>query len=64
MKKLKLTQLKKVRTERGLSQVAVGEMLGVDQPTISKYERGKLTPWRSTIEALAHALKCQPEDLV
>jgi transcriptional regulator with XRE-family HTH domain len=59
-----LKQLKKVRTDRGLSQVAVAQMLGVDQPTISKYERGKLKPWRTTIEALAHALKCQPEDLI
>jgi DNA-binding XRE family transcriptional regulator len=59
-----LKNLRKVRTERGLSQVALAERLGVDQPTISKYERKKLAPWRSTIESIAKILKCEPEELL
>jgi transcriptional regulator with XRE-family HTH domain len=59
-----LTKLKEVRTDRGFSQAALAGKLGVDQPTISKYERKKLAPWRTTIEALAKILKCEPEELL
>lgn len=31
----------RLRRERGISQVELADMLGVDQPTVSDYERGK-----------------------
>lgn len=37
-------RLKQVRKERGLSQQALGEMIGVSKATISKYENQVKAP--------------------
>lgn len=36
--------LKKLRTEKGLSQDALGEVLGISRQSVSKWEQGNSTP--------------------
>jgi len=49
-------RLKQVRKERGLSQQALGEMIGVTKATISKYENQINPPKLAYAKALADAL--------
>ncbi len=46
-------RLRALRIARGLSQVALGEYLGVDASTISRYETGKSDLDRRTVEKLS-----------
>ena len=39
-------RLKKIRERLGLSQREIGDITGVDPHTLSRYERGKLTPFK------------------
>ena len=57
-----MSPLKKRRIERGLSQAALAEASGVDQPRISRLENnpGAKPQWE-TVRALALALGCKPE---
>jgi transcriptional regulator with XRE-family HTH domain len=48
--------LRRIRKERGLGQIALGKASGVGQPTISGIERGRRDPHQSTLERLADAL--------
>lgn len=48
--------IRKNRKERGLTQKALGEACGIAEPTIRRYELGKLNPKRETIEKIAIAL--------
>lgn len=56
--------LKRLRTERGLSQLALARRSGVQAPHISMIENGLRNPNRLTLQKLALALNCQPEDLI
>lgn len=48
--------IRSARQQRGLTQKALGEACGIAEPTIRRYELGKLNPKRETIEKIALAL--------
>lgn len=49
--------IKHFRKEKGLTQKQLGELCGIAEPNIRKYELGKQNPKRETIEKIAEALK-------
>ncbi len=49
-------KLKVVRMQKGLSQAALGKLLGVQAQTISNWENGKSEPNLKTINKLCEAL--------
>lgn len=49
-------QLSKIRKSKGLSQVALAEMVGVEQPTISRIERGDEGVTLRQLKSVADAL--------
>lgn len=52
-----------IRKQRGLSQTDLAEMVGVEQPTISKLERGNDGVTLRTVFAIADALRVPVADL-
>lgn len=56
--------IKKLRTEAGLSQTDLARMVDVDQATVSYWESGKNKPLRKTWKPLAKALKVSVEELL
>lgn len=51
-----MSELRKIRHERGLSLQAVGYLAGVDAATVSRLERGEVAPRPETVVAIARAL--------
>ena len=50
-------RLRSVRLEKGLTQKQLGERCGIADPTIRKYESGKLNPKLETVKKLADGLQ-------
>lgn len=48
--------IKKNRLEKGLTQKQLGEMANIAEPTIRRYELGKLNPKYKTLQKIADAL--------
>lgn len=59
-----LDQLSRIRKIRGLTQMALAERVGVEQPTIQRWERGKREPSFEQLFALASALGVEPAALI
>lgn len=57
------TDLRRRREERGLSQAALGEAVGVTRQTINSIERGRYDPSLKLAFALAEFFDCRVEDL-
>lgn len=55
---------RKWRDYRGLTQGQVAERAGLPKSTISKLENGTKQYTQGHLEALAHALDCEPSDLI
>lgn len=55
--------LHELRTNAGLSQDDLAELVGVSQPTISRWEDGTMTPNTDKLRSLAKALGVTIEDL-
>ena len=53
---MKHSNIKKARKEQGISQVALADMLGVTQPTVSDWENGKKIPQGANILELSKIL--------
>ena len=51
-----LDELVRIRQARGLSQAAVGEIMGVTQPTVAAFEAYDSNPRLSSIRRYAHAV--------
>lgn len=49
-------RIREIRIKRGLTQREVGERAHIAEPTIRKYESGKLNPKITTLEKIASAL--------
>jgi len=63
----KMSGLRKIRVDRGLTQVELAEDLYDDhrmQSRISAWERGKIRANIETIERIADALDCDVEELI
>ena len=56
--------LLKIRTDAGLSQGQLSEILGVGQMSISQYERGTCLPTVSTLKKYAKHFQTSIDDLV
>lgn len=58
-------KIKQLRISKGLSQEALGKMIGVQRAAINKYEKGTVVNIkRSTLQKLANALGVSPADLL
>lgn len=57
-----MTNLEKLRRDRGLDQMELAKLTGVSQSTISRIERGN-GALLDTAQALARALGCTVEEL-
>lgn len=56
--------LKRIRTERGLSSIELSEMVGVSQPMITLIERGRKVPGLALARDLAQALGTTVDELL
>jgi len=56
--------LKRIRTEKGISQSDVAESLGVSRGFISNIEKGKTNPTLATIVRLANAIEASSDELL
>jgi transcriptional regulator with XRE-family HTH domain len=57
-------RLARLRNERGFTQVELAEKLGVAQPIVSDYERGRLRPHPDMLTRLAAALQISADELL
>ena len=57
-------KIKAKRLEKGLTQKALGELAGIAEPTIRRYEAGKLNPKIETISKIANGLGVTPAELI
>ena len=58
----RLEELKRIREEKGWSQVRLAKESGVDRATINQAERGRRSPSIATLESLARALGSEVGD--
>jgi len=57
------TRLREMRTEAGLTQAQLAEMIGVSRKTINTVENGVFVPSTTLALKLARALKTRVEEL-
>ena len=57
-------RLKKIRTEKGLSQSKLADIVGVHVTNISRYERGENKPTTEVLVNLANALSVSADFLM
>lgn len=58
-------KIKEARIAAGLTQEALGKIVGVQKSAIAKYENGKIVNIkRSTVQKLARALNMKPSDFI
>ena len=58
-----VSALKNAREAKGLSQIALAKILGVDQSTVCLWERGKTLPRVDVAIRLANVLGCTLDDI-
>lgn len=56
--------IKRIRKEKGLTQKELGELCGINEANIRKYENGKQNPKIETIRRIANALGVPLNDLM
>jgi putative transcriptional regulator len=56
--------LRAAREKAGLTQGELGQASGIDDMSISRYERGKNAPSLESAKVLARALNCTVDDLI
>ncbi|KPL68500.1 hypothetical protein SZ64_10535 [Erythrobacter sp. SG61-1L] len=56
--------LRRLRTERGLSQEALADLAGIDRTYVSSLERKRYSPSLDMVEKLAQVLKVDPHELL
>jgi len=57
-------RLRRLRREKGITQVEMAELLGVSQPIVSDYERGELRLHGELIVKLREILDCSADELL
>lgn len=60
---LRMDNMSRIRAEKGISQATLAEMVGANQATISKIEKGVGNPTLSMINRIAKALGVHPSAL-
>jgi transcriptional regulator with XRE-family HTH domain len=53
-----------LRSDRGMTQAQLAEMIGISQPRIARIERGEANPRLITLSKLAHALDVSLSELL
>ena len=56
--------LKAIRKRRGITQEALGALTGIEPNTLSRYERGTLSPSAKAVMRIAEALNVTVEELL
>ncbi|WP_241773023.1 helix-turn-helix transcriptional regulator [Erythrobacter sp. SG61-1L] len=56
--------MRRLRTERGLSQEALADLAGIDRTYVSSLERKRYSPSLDMVEKLAQVLKVDPHELL
>lgn len=56
-------RLKRLRENLSLTQKQLGDMLGVEQNTVSQWETGYRLPRTEKLTQIASALNCKVDDL-
>lgn len=56
--------IKRIRTEKKLTQKKLGELCGIDEANLRKYENGRLKPSLNTIRKIASSLDVYLSDLI
>ena len=56
--------IRKYRTEKGLTQKKLGELCGIADSAIRRYEAGNANPKIETLRKIAHALQIDPYKLM
>jgi transcriptional regulator with XRE-family HTH domain len=62
-KELLGARIKELRRSKGLSQVRLAEMVGIESKHLSRIEVGRSYPSLKTLESIARALKVEMKDL-
>jgi transcriptional regulator with XRE-family HTH domain len=57
------SNLKRIRKERGMTQVELSEKTNITQSGLSQLEAGTNWPDYNTVEIIAKAFKCEQTDL-
>lgn len=60
----KVTAIKRIREQRGISQREFAEALGVTQGAVSHWELGRRKPDIDDLIAIARFLNCKVDDLL
>ncbi len=58
------TKIKEIRKQKGLTQKQLGDLCGIADSNIRKYENGKQNPKIETLLKIATALECDLSDLM
>lgn len=58
------TRFKELRKERDLTQERLGEILGISQQAINKYERGLAAPTNDRMQKLCDFFHCSADYLM
>ena len=57
-------KMKRLRTERGITQKELARRLGVSPSTVGMYEQGRRIPDSRTLKRIASALDCSADELL
>lgn len=57
-------KIKRLRTEKGISQISFSEMIGIENSNLSRIESGRTNPTYTTLNKIATALGISLSDLV
>ncbi|MBL7789853.1 MAG: helix-turn-helix transcriptional regulator [Chitinophagales bacterium] len=57
-------KIKRLRTEKGISQISFSEMIGIENSNLSRIESGRTNPTYTTLNKIATALEISLSDLV
>ena len=56
--------IQNIRREKGVTQEALAQMVGVNRSAVAKWETGKAFPRLETLVKIAAALSCHGDDLL
>lgn len=59
-----MNRIRELRESRGLSGAALAELSGISPQQINRLEHGKRRIHQDTLEVLARALQCRPEEII
>jgi transcriptional regulator with XRE-family HTH domain len=57
-------KIKRLRTEKGISQILFSEMIGIENSNLSRIESGRTNPTYTTLNKIATALEISLSTLV